>query len=917
MSVALRATVMMALMATGAMAGCLGGGEDPAPVQTPEAPEIGNLTQEPTETGPEIPPCSLLAGDIAWSQTDGAPPPAAPTQATLKTDAYGVTHIYADDAYSLFYANGYVQARDRLFQMDVLRLVGQGESARYLGPGQLPSDYEVHRDLYTADEVDAQFAAAPAAGQEILQAYADGVNRFIAEATADNALPSEFAAIGRVPPAWTPQDSVAVINYLIGYFGVAGGQELANARLLSQLEDTLGEDAAWDAFGDYVWTRTDDTYTTISARDRTFNGCEDPLPGPSAASAQRAALTAAAGAVTFGVPDAGEPGVAGLSLVPFPPPEEPYRHDPGKGLMDGFHWGSNALLVDGSHTATGEPIMWGAPQMSYYKPPIPYQVGLHGAGFDAAGMGVVGAPGIVIGRNADIAWSATSGIEDQVDLVQVDLVGDRSFDWDGEEVAMECWTVEHQTAPAPVDFTAAPDVQPVPMVYTQEVCRSPEGWPVVAINEDAGVAWLKTWTTRNEELMGALKWLNVATTHSIDEFRDTIADFPFTFNFHVAETAAAGGDVAYIHTGDIPLRADGFDARLPRPAGSAFDWEGEAYTEDMDVWATDPVRGYFANWNNAPGWGWRAGDEGHLWGPVQRVQQIEYWMQKRLAETENAFTWQDVADVNWLAATHDSLGLPFMPHLIEAAGTDPELADVRQALIDWTALGLPWRDVDGDGLYDDPAHAVWDFMMQDMIERVTGDELGDQTPVLDLDPKTHGDPHAGDHGTLNTPLAPTLRALEGSTTHDWCDDITTEAHETCREQLVAGLRAAKEALSAEHGDDVADWLVPVHTSRFYPIGGTNADEVPMVNKGSWVQVVSMAESEKSGSAAPPSNTGLLTAPELAVMIGTGEEPAHLTSELEMYWNGEFKPFPLTADEVDAEAVSEEALFVLPPPALPA
>src|SRR5688572_12700683 len=57
----------------------------------------------------------------------------APTQATIKTDEYGVSHIYADDAYTLFYANGYVQARDRLFQLDVLRHVGYGDSAMVAG----------------------------------------------------------------------------------------------------------------------------------------------------------------------------------------------------------------------------------------------------------------------------------------------------------------------------------------------------------------------------------------------------------------------------------------------------------------------------------------------------------------------------------------------------------------------------------------------------------------------------------------------------------------------------------------------------------------------------------------------------------------------------------------------------------------
>lgn len=70
----------------------------------------------------------------------------------ILTDEYDVSHVYADDLYSLAYGNGYVQARDRLFQMEVFRLIGKDESASVLGSGQLASDIQVTRDLYTDEE---------------------------------------------------------------------------------------------------------------------------------------------------------------------------------------------------------------------------------------------------------------------------------------------------------------------------------------------------------------------------------------------------------------------------------------------------------------------------------------------------------------------------------------------------------------------------------------------------------------------------------------------------------------------------------------------------------------------------------------------------------------------------------------------
>ncbi|HLF15949.1 MAG TPA: penicillin acylase family protein, partial [Candidatus Thermoplasmatota archaeon] len=225
------------------------GADDLLPTDLP--PVLNTGTSAPP-FGPAIPPCALTAQELAVLEAPGAPKPGAPVSATLQTDAFGVTHITADDPYALFYANGYVQARDRLFQMDVLRHVAYGDSAAFLGAGQLASDMSVARDLYTKAEMQVQLDSAPAALQEVLQAYSDGVNRFLTEAVLRNALPGEFAPVSHAPEPWAPLDSVAIIDFLIGRFGVAGGSEILNAARLGQLNATLG-DGAWDAFADLGW----------------------------------------------------------------------------------------------------------------------------------------------------------------------------------------------------------------------------------------------------------------------------------------------------------------------------------------------------------------------------------------------------------------------------------------------------------------------------------------------------------------------------------------------------------------------------------------------------------------------------------------------------------------------------------------
>ncbi|MEK6976649.1 MAG: penicillin acylase family protein [Candidatus Thermoplasmatota archaeon] len=820
----------------------------------------------------------------------GTPLSAVPTEATLKTDAFGVTHIYADDAYTLFYANGYVQARDRLFQIHVLRHVGYGDSATVAGSGQLPSDLAVRRDLYSRAEIVAQFDRAPAGVQDALQAYADGVNRFIAEAVANDALPGEFAALGQAPEPWTVYDSVAAIDYLIGYFGSGGGEELANARRYASLEAALGRDEAHAALGDLNWVQADDAYTSIPAADLQVNGCERPPALGDVPAEQLDLALAASGSVPWGVPNAALPGPLALGMRQ------------GAGLMAGFKWGSNALLVAGEHTTTGLPIMFGGPQMGYYKPPVPYQVGLHGAGYDAVGIGVASAPGIVIGRTPQFAWSVTSGADDQVDTValRLDAADPHRYEWDGAMATMDCEQVVHRSLPS------AAALDDAPQVVVQEVCRA-QGMPVVAWNPDVGVAWAQRSTVRGEELDGAWMWLSLARCTDLACFQGQIAHFPFTFNFHYAGPEG----IAYYHTGDIPLRAPGLDPRLPALAGAANAWRGEAVGLALNTWAINPSTGYVANWNNAPARLWRTGDTLEMWGSVHRVQLLDHFVQQRLAEG-TPLAWQDVADILEQAATHDPFARQIVPHLVEASegqGMSEPLGDVLQA---WADADYAWADANADGNYDHAGHAVYDDVRAQLQSLVFDDELGADAVKLEFDPPRSGDPHAGDHGRHDNRESTLVDALNGRTAHPWCDDVGTDAVETCAMQMRAALIAGQVTVV----DTPAMWGgawdgSAIHHSRFTPIGGTHADEIPMVNRGSWNQIVAIGQGlDQAQGVLPPGNSGLMTSLELGlVTAGLFPEPARVTAELGLYTGFDYKPLAVTPQEVDSVRLTTTTLIV--------
>src|SRR5215470_8318508 len=154
---------------------------------------------------------------------------AAPSgDVTILRDRWGVPHIFesgrgASDRSA--YANGYAQAEDRLFEMDILRRAGTGRLAEMLGSSYLAMDEVVRRDLYTHDELAQFFARLSPSDQLSTEAYRDGVNAYIAKVTLDPMLlPFEF---GGVPPEpWDVTDSAAIAALQFVVFGANGGQEV-------------------------------------------------------------------------------------------------------------------------------------------------------------------------------------------------------------------------------------------------------------------------------------------------------------------------------------------------------------------------------------------------------------------------------------------------------------------------------------------------------------------------------------------------------------------------------------------------------------------------------------------------------------------------------------------------------------------
>ena len=125
----------------------------------------------------------------------------------VQRDRWGVAHIYARDQHDLFFAQGFVSAQDRLFQMELWKRAGQGRLAEVIGPAAIQRDINARRLRYRGDMTQEYRSYAPDA-REILRAFTAGINAYIAavQRPGHPGLPLEFRLAGFEPEPWKPED---------------------------------------------------------------------------------------------------------------------------------------------------------------------------------------------------------------------------------------------------------------------------------------------------------------------------------------------------------------------------------------------------------------------------------------------------------------------------------------------------------------------------------------------------------------------------------------------------------------------------------------------------------------------------------------------------------------------------------------
>lgn len=372
----------------------------------------------------------LGAGTAVWTVRRSFPTtsgtldvPGLADPVSVLRDGSGIPQIYADTADDLFFAQGFVQAQDRFFQMDFQRHLTAGTLSSLFGSDALDTDMFV-RTLGWQRVAEQELSVLSPETRRYLADFSRGVNAYLADHHGGS-LSLEYAmlklnGVDATPAPWTPADSLAWIKALAWDLGSNLEDEID--RSLDATSLSPSEIA--ELYPPYPYDEHDPILTQGAVISGKFEQDASPLGGsvlrrPSyPAGAVAPALAAVGGAA------------AGLDRL---------LGSSGVGI------GSNSWVVSGSHTASGRPLLANDPHLSPSMPGVWYQMGLHcrhvgpSCPFDVSGFTLPGLPGVVIGHNDSIAWGFTNLGPDTQDLY-LERVRGNEYYYDGAWVPMQTRT---------------------------------------------------------------------------------------------------------------------------------------------------------------------------------------------------------------------------------------------------------------------------------------------------------------------------------------------------------------------------------------------------------------------------------------------------------------------------------------------
>lgn len=480
-------------------------------------------------------------------------------------DRWGVPHIYARTVHDLFFAQGFVAAQDRLWQLDLWRRIEEGQLSELLGAAAVRRDTFARLLRYRGDWAEEWRSYGPNARQ-IAEAFVAGINAQVDLVTArPSQLPLEFQLTGSRPERWTTE---VVVGRMAGYVMTRNARsEVQRARLVRR----VGADRAAQLMSTTPAARlsvpdgldlddiTDNILDVTSGTSESVDFA--PLRNPGGDAAGRLAWMF----VRPGAPGSPASGSAGRPAL-----------DPDLDTI-----GSNDWVVSGRLTAGGKPLLANDPHRALMLPSLRYTVHLNGPGWNVIGAGEPALPGIAAGHNDRVAFGFTIVGIDQQDLY-VEQLDPANHDRYLHNGSWETMRVERER----IQVKGEPDRQ-VELRFTRH-------GPVLHVDAERHRAYALRWVGSEPGTAGYLRSLMLNTAANLQDFRAAVAGWKVPSENIVY--ADVDGNIAWVAAGLAPIRPN-WNGLLPVPGTGKYEWSG-FLKADLLPQLVNPASGFVATANH-------------------------------------------------------------------------------------------------------------------------------------------------------------------------------------------------------------------------------------------------------------------------------------------------------------------------------
>ncbi len=485
-------------------------------------------------------------------------------EVTVVFDDNHVPHVFAQNEDDLYFAQGYLVAQDRLWQMEFYTLAAAGRLTEVVGERALQLD-RYNRRLgmaETAKKITASYKKGDAA-LKILEAYAAGVNAYIKQLPYKD-LPVEYKIIGYKPEEWAPYKTVLMLMNMRNVLN-GGSDDFRMSHVLAK----YGADVVKDLFPNYPVIES--PIIPVGTRWE-FN----PVPVPPVP-AEIAAKPEEEGKVAYNIAS--------------PAPEI----------------GSNNWAVSGSKSATGLPILANDPHLQLTLPSIWYQIQLSTPTMNVYGACLPGTPGVTIGFNKDIAWGVTNVGSDVMDFYQIKF-RDKTMKeywyngaWKPTNSVIETFKIKGKAEPLKDTLVYT---HHGPILYNHAEDNS--------FSKNVPIGHAMKWVGHIEDNTDLLAFYYLNKAQNYDDYRKALTYYKAPAqNFVFADNH---NDIAITPNGKLPLKWKEQGKFILDGSNPAHDWQGwipadqnptvknppRGFVSSANQFSTDPTYPYYLGWRFAP-----------------------------------------------------------------------------------------------------------------------------------------------------------------------------------------------------------------------------------------------------------------------------------------------------------------------------